>query len=167
MPLVVALAAHFDSATTALAVLSASARIGVYVRRLYPFATSLSRTVDTIFSCVFLIFLIPFHLELGVEQTIHVLEWYVILSTTFRWHVLRIRHRHCENPLQTIMAHVVVAAKFRSLGSRDIVGETCKTFDSTETSGPLSGMSKEMSKVELTAFQAEPRWEVRKVSIQL
>jgi len=133
MPPAIALAANLELATPALTVflwMNATSKIDVYVRWFYPFTATFSRTVYAILGGIFLIFLIPFHFKLGIKQPIHVLEWYMVLCTAPRWHVLRVGNRHCEDSFQAIMAHMMTAAKLRGLRARDIVGETCKTLNS-------------------------------------
>lgn len=70
MPLAVALAADFESATATFAVflrMNATAEIGMDVCRFDPFTAAFSRTIYAVFGGVFLIFLIPFHFELGIK----------------------------------------------------------------------------------------------------
>ena len=130
VPLAVTLTAHFDSAATTFTVFLASTWIGVYMRWFYPFTAAFGRAIYAVFGCVFLILFVPLHLEFCIEQTIHMLQWYMILRAASRRHVLRICDRHCENSLQAIMAHVMSAIQLCGLGGRYIIRETCKALDS-------------------------------------
>ena len=94
MPLSITHAAYFGLTSTALSVLSAtpwtSSLIHMYIRRLDPFTTASSRAVDSIFSRVFLVFTIPLHFKLVIEQFLHMLQRDMISRTTTRRHMLRI-----------------------------------------------------------------------------
>lgn len=67
MPLAVALTAHLDSATAAFTISLARAWVSVYMRWLYPFTAAFGRAIDTVFGCVFLVLLVPLHLEFRIE----------------------------------------------------------------------------------------------------
>ena len=67
MPLAVALTAHLDLATAAFTIFPASAWVSVYMRWLYPFTAAFGRAIYTVLGCVFLILLVPLHLEFRIE----------------------------------------------------------------------------------------------------
>lgn len=87
---------------------------GVNLGRLDPGTTSGNRTVYSVFCGVFLVFLIPCHLELGVEEVVDVLEGDVVGSTASRWHMCFIFDRHGENTPETGVAHAVATFQLRT-----------------------------------------------------
>lgn len=101
--LVVTECADFCPASGALCVLS-SLR-GVYVSRLYPFATFESWTVDSVLRMILLVLTVPEDLELGIEQLIDMLERNVLVCAALGWHMDRILYRHFKDTLETVVAH--------------------------------------------------------------
>lgn len=99
------------------------------VRWFDPFAAFERRTVDAVFRVVFLVFAVPLHFELDIEQLVNVSEWDVLWATTFRWHVLRIFHGHLEYALQTVVAHAVVTGQSRRLVGWDVIGSASQAFN--------------------------------------
>lgn len=94
MPLSITHAAYFGLTPATFPVLSATpgtpSIVNMYVRRLDPFTTTPGGAIYSIFGGVFMVFTIPLHLELVIEQLLHVLQGNMISCTTPRWHMLRI-----------------------------------------------------------------------------
>ena len=95
MELVVAQSTHTGLASRTTAILAALKF--VHVGRLNPLAAASGGTIQTVLCRVFLISLIPEHLELVVKQVVDVLERDVIGTTAFGRHVLRILDGHVED----------------------------------------------------------------------
>ncbi len=78
MPAAVALRAHFGLAARAFPVftacIGAAGDIGVDVGRFDPFAAATLGAVQPVLGGIFLVFLVPFHLELQVEEFVDMFE---------------------------------------------------------------------------------------------
>ena len=85
----------------------AARSVQVDICRFNPLATALGGTINAILRCVFLIFPIPFHLELQVEQLVHVFQGDVVYGAAFRRHVGRICNGHCKDAPKARMAHAM------------------------------------------------------------
>ena len=77
--------------------------------RLDPFATSPCWTVNAVFGSVFLVFLVPFFLELGIEKLLDVFQRNVVLGAASGRHMLRIRDGQGEYSAQTRVTHAMIA----------------------------------------------------------
>lgn len=77
MPAAVTLHAHFRLAPSTLAVfpshVRAAAIIDIDMGGFYPLPASAGGAVEAVFRRVFLVFLVPFHLEFRIEELIDVL----------------------------------------------------------------------------------------------
>lgn len=92
MPLPTAEATYFFLTSRTLPINAITVPVLEYMTWLYPFPTGFRRTVVSILRGVFLIFLVPFHLEILVKYYLNIFGWNGILSAASRWHMLRIRN---------------------------------------------------------------------------
>ncbi len=94
VPFSVASAADFGSAAATFpiftATVGASRGVEVDVCGFNPFAASSRGAVDTVFRGVFLVLLIPLHLELCIKKLLDMLQRNVILGAAFWGHMLRV-----------------------------------------------------------------------------
>lgn len=110
VPLAVTEAADLGLTSAAFAILSAtSGLVKVDIGRLDPFSAAFTGAVDAVLGRVLLIFTVPLHLELDVEQLVDMLERDMISGATTGRHVLRIRDRQHEDTFQAVMTHDVAA----------------------------------------------------------
>ena len=134
MPASVAGRADFGLAARTLAVFAAAVRavrrISVNVRGLDPFATAFGWAVEPVRSGVFLVLLVPLHLELKVEELVDVLQGNVFGSAAGRRHVRRIGDRHGKDAAEAGVAHTVTAGEFGGFGDRNVIRHASKAFDS-------------------------------------
>lgn len=122
VPFAIAGRADFGAAPTAFAVLPTRIGLHMDIGGLDPFATSLGGTVDAVFGGIFLVFLVPFHLETQIEELVNMFERYVVLSAAFWRHMLGVGHGQGEDPPEAGMAHTVFAGQFGGFGNRNIRG---------------------------------------------
>lgn len=74
--------------------------ISLHIAGLDPLPTPLGRTVQPVFSRIFLVLLVPPHLEFQIEKIVDMLEWNMFRGAAFRRHVCRIGNGHGEDTLQ-------------------------------------------------------------------
>lgn len=133
MPAVVTLHAHFCSTPSTFPVFPARVRaaavVGVDVCGFDPFAAAPGGAVETVLGGVLLVFLVPFHLEFGVEELVDVFEGDVVCGAAFGGHVLGVGEGECENTAEAGVAHAVAAGEAGGAGGR-VGGEAGETFDS-------------------------------------
>ena len=132
MPAAIAGRAYFGLASPALTVLPprvrSSGSVNMDTRGFDPFAAAAGWTVKPVLCCIFLILLIPFHLELEIEQLVYVLERNVFGGAAFWGHMLGVGNGEGKDTAQAGMAHAVVASQTSS--SRGwIRGHTCQAFN--------------------------------------
>lgn len=133
MPAAVALRTHLCLAPRAFpiftACVGAAASIGMDVGWFDPFAASALGAVESVLCGVFLVFLIPFHLEFKVEELVHVFERDVLGGVAaFRGHVLGIGDGKSEDAAEAGMTHAVTAGEVSGAGG-GVSGETGEAFD--------------------------------------
>ena len=71
--------------------------VNMDIGRLDPFATATSGAVETVLGGVFLVFLVPFHFELCVEELLNVFKGNMVGCAAFRRHMGWICNGHGEN----------------------------------------------------------------------
>jgi len=108
MPLAVAVRADFRATFPALGVFAACVFV-VLEWRCEPLATAFARAINAILGGELLILLVPCSLKAIVEQAIDVPQRDVRGRTAFGRHVLRVGCRKFKDPLQTFVAHGMVA----------------------------------------------------------
>lgn len=120
MPFSVTCNTNFRLASPTNAILLAIL-VFVYILRLYPLATSSSRTVYTVFGSVLRELPIPGFLEGNIEEVVDMMERNMITSAASRWHMLGVCNREFEISFQTGMAHSMATFQFWVLGGGDVV----------------------------------------------
>jgi hypothetical protein len=100
---------HFSVTPSATSILPAICHIHAYLGRFDPFPAAFIRTVESIASGVFLIFLVPQSLELVIKKSLHVLERDVFRGAASRRHMLRVVRGEYELTLEAGVAHSMVA----------------------------------------------------------
>lgn len=133
VPAAVARRAHFRPAARAFAVFAArvgaAAAVDVDVRGLDPFAAATRGAVEAVFGGVFLVLLVPFHLEFQVEEPVDVFEGDVLVrDAAFGGHVLRVGEGEGEDAAEAGVAHPVRAGEEGGAG-RGVRGEAGEAFD--------------------------------------
>jgi len=88
----------------------------------------LGRAVGRVLHSVFCKLLVPFHLELFVEEVIDNGHGYRVLGATFWGHVLRIIERKPEVPFQTAKTHPMPTLELGNFAGRELV-HAHYTFD--------------------------------------
>ena len=110
------IAGHADLGPTSLAfsvfppAVDTTGCVDVDVRGFYPFAAALSWAVGAVLGCVFLVFLVPFHFELDVEELVDVFEGDVVAGAAGGRHMRRIGDGHSEDTPEAGVAHAVAAS---------------------------------------------------------
>lgn len=74
--------------------------VGLDFAGLDPFSAALGRAVKSVLGRVFLVLLVPAHLELQIEEIVDMFEGNVIRGTAFGWHMCWVRDGHGEDTLQ-------------------------------------------------------------------
>lgn len=122
MPAAIAGHAHFRPTTPALTVFSPRVRsascVNMNIRGLDPFTAAAGGTIQPVLGRVFLILLVPFHLELEVEESVYMLERNVVGGAAFGGHMLRVGDGECKNAAEAGVTHAVVASQTSSTGNR-------------------------------------------------
>lgn len=124
VPAAVTRRADFCFATRTAAIFAAGVgpgRVGVDVRGLDPLATAFGGAVDAVVGGVFLVFLVPLHLELQVKELLDVLQGDMVAGAASRRHVRRVGYRHGEYATEAGVAHAVAAGQFSGSGDGDVV----------------------------------------------
>ncbi|KAL8711265.1 MAG: hypothetical protein Q9225_007143 [Loekoesia sp. 1 TL-2023] len=108
---------------------SAAAGINVDISRFDPFAASTRRTIEAVLGGVFLVFLIPFHFEFGVEELVNVFEGDVVGGAASWGHVLGIGEGKGEDASEAGVTHAVIAGETSGAGG-GVGGEAGQALDS-------------------------------------
>lgn len=109
VPLQVARRADMSPAVLAGSLISARPGILEDPMRLDPPPTLLLRAVQTVLGPELLVLFVPEHLEIVVEEVLHMAEGYRFGGATARRHQLRISGGELEDVLEAVVAHVVSA----------------------------------------------------------
>lgn len=124
VPPSVARATNLCAATAAFPVFTpagrAPGRVKMDVGGLNPLTAAARGAVDAVFGGIFLVLLIPLHLETKIKKFIDVLQGNVVGGAAFGRHVLRIGHGEGEDAAEACVAHAVGAGEFGGLGDGDI-----------------------------------------------
>jgi len=88
MPLAIAQNAHFQLAASTFTILSAVFLMNI--SWLDPLTAATAWTIYPILSCIFLILPVPVLLKIDIKQALNMFQRYMVCSTAFRWHMLRI-----------------------------------------------------------------------------
>ena len=124
MPTPVAGAADLCAATTTFPIFAAAVGtaggVQVDVGGLDPLAAATSGAVYAVLGGVFLVFLVPFHLEAQIEELLDVFKGNVVVGAAFWRHVLWVGDGEGEDSAEAGMAHAVGAGEFGGFGDGDV-----------------------------------------------
>jgi len=113
MPFPIAGHADFRPTPLAFSVFSSAVEtagsVDVDICGFYPFAAAFCGAVGAVLGCVFLVFLVPFHFELDVEELVDVFEGDVFAGAAGWGHVRGVGDGHGEDPAEAGVAHTVAA----------------------------------------------------------
>lgn len=99
------------------------------VRGLDPFAAAARGTVEAVLGRVLLVLVVPFHLELEIEEPVDVFEGDVLVrDAALGGHVLRVGEGEGEDAAQAGVAHSVGAGEEGGAGG-GVGGEAGEAFD--------------------------------------
>ena len=117
-------AADFRAATNTFSIFAAAVGtaggVEVDVGGLDPLAAAAGGAVDAVFGGVFLVFLVPLHLETPIEELLDMFKGDVVVGAAFWRHVLWVGDGKGEDSAEAGMAHPVGAGEFGGFRDGDV-----------------------------------------------